>query len=94
MASAEALLLGSRLDEDHAPVTNGWMSVCRRCGAYTDGPQGGHHLPSELRLDRAQQWLDAISLVQPRLATQVRASAARELAIGKKRPAAGMDGQQ
>ena len=59
MVSAEALLLGARLDEDHPPVTNGRMPVCRRCGAYTDGPHGHHHLPSDLRLDRVQDWLDA-----------------------------------
>jgi len=61
MASAEAVVLGARLDEDHVPVTNGWMAVCRRCGTYTDGPHGRHHLPSEGRLDRAADWLDAQS---------------------------------
>jgi hypothetical protein len=33
VVSPEAQQLGSRLDEDHAPETNGRMSVCRRCGA-------------------------------------------------------------
>jgi hypothetical protein len=74
MASAEALLLGARLDEDHAPVTNGWMAVCRRCGAYTDGPQGHHHLPSDLRLDRAHGWLDAKSLARPHQDARIKAS--------------------
>jgi len=66
MTSPEALLLGARLDEDHAPVTNGWMSVCRRCGAYTESPQGHRHVPSDLRLERAQQWLDGQSPVRRR----------------------------
>lgn len=61
MTSPEALLLGARLDEDHSPVTNGWMSVCRRCGAYTESPLGHQHIPSDLRLDRAREWLDARS---------------------------------
>jgi len=59
MTSPEALLLGARLDEDHAPTTNGWMPVCRRCGAYTESPQGLRHVPSDHRLDRARQWLDS-----------------------------------
>ena len=57
MASPEAQQLGSRLDEHHLPETNGWMSVCRRCGAQTDGPKG-RHLPNERKLERALQWLD------------------------------------
>ena len=57
MTSPEALLLGARLDTDHVPVTNGWMPVCRRCGAYTDSPWGSHHIPSDRRLARAEQWL-------------------------------------
>ena len=60
MVSPQALQLGSRLDEDHAPETNGRMSVCRRCGAQTDGPEGPH-LPNERKLERALQWLDAQS---------------------------------
>ena len=60
MVSPEAQQLGSRLDEHHAPETNGWMSVCRRCGAQTDGPKG-RHLPNERELERALQWLDAQS---------------------------------
>ena len=61
MVSAEAQQLGSRLDEHHAPETNGRMSVCRRCGAQTDGPKG-LHIPDERQLERALQWLDAQSL--------------------------------
>ena len=57
MVSPEAQQLGSRLDEHHAPETNGWMSVCRRCGAQTDGPKG-RHLPNERQLERALHWLD------------------------------------
>jgi hypothetical protein len=55
--SPAAVRLGARLDEHHAPETNGWMAVCRRCGVRTDGPKGGH-TPSEQQLARAQQWLD------------------------------------
>ena len=61
MVSPEAQQLGSRLDEHHAPETNGRMSVCRRCGARTDGPKG-LHIPDERQLERALQWLDAQSL--------------------------------
>jgi len=58
VVSPDAQQLGSRLDEHHAPETNGRMSVCRRCGAQTDGPEG-RHIPHEQQLDRALQWLDA-----------------------------------
>jgi len=58
VVSPEALQLGSRLDEHHAPETNGRMSVCRRCGAQTDGPKGPH-IPNERQLERALQWLNA-----------------------------------
>ena len=61
MVSPEAQQLGSRLNEHHAPETNGRMSVCRRCGAQTDGPEG-RHIPNERQLERALQWLDAQSL--------------------------------
>ena len=71
MTSPEALLLGVRLDEDHVPVTNGWMSVCRRCGAYTQDPLGQHHIPSDNRLDRAEQWLDTQAPARRREAVKV-----------------------
>jgi len=61
MISPEATLLGARLDEHHLPETNGWMAVCRRCGAQTEGPQGRQHVPNERRLARAEQWLAAQS---------------------------------
>jgi hypothetical protein len=61
VVSPEAQQLGSRLDEHHAPETNERMSVCRRCGAQTDGPKG-LHTPNEGQLERALQWLDAQSL--------------------------------
>jgi hypothetical protein len=61
MASPEALQMGSRLDKHHVPETNGRMSVCRRCGAQTDGPKG-LHIPDEQQLERALRWLDAQSL--------------------------------
>ena len=61
MVSPEALQMGSRLDKHHFPETNGWMPVCRRCGARTDGPEGPH-IPNERQLERALRWLDAQSL--------------------------------
>jgi len=71
MPSLDAVLLGARLDEDHVPETNGWMPVCRRCGAYTDNPEGRQHVPSDQRLDRAQAWLDAHSGARRREETMV-----------------------
>lgn len=53
--------MGGRLDRDHAPETNGRMSVCRRCGSQTDGPDGGHHVPSERQMVRVREWLVAES---------------------------------
>jgi len=61
MVSPEASLIGARLDEHHSPETNGRMAVCRRCGARTDSPLGRHHVPSESRLPRFDEWLDAQS---------------------------------
>ena len=61
MPSAEAMCMGAQLDEDHAPETNGWMPVCRHCGAYTDSPVGRKHVPNEKRLARAQEWLETYS---------------------------------
>jgi hypothetical protein len=61
VVSPEALQMGSRLDKHHVPETNGQMSICRRCGARTDGPKG-LHLPDERQLERALRWLDAQSL--------------------------------
>ena len=57
MASSEQQQLANRLDEHHRPETNGRMSVCRRCGVITDGPQGDH-APRERELARTTQWLD------------------------------------
>jgi hypothetical protein len=56
--SPAAAQIAARLDEHHAPETNGWMAVCRRCGIRTNGPQGGH-APNEQQLARADQWLSA-----------------------------------
>ena len=52
---------GDLLDLDHAPETNGRMSVCRRCGSQTDGPHGGNHVPTERQLTRIRDWLAAES---------------------------------
>jgi hypothetical protein len=60
MASPEALQLGTRLDDHHLPETNGRMAVCRRCGAFTDGPEG-IHAPRERQLARTSQWLETQS---------------------------------
>ncbi|MCU1447835.1 MAG: hypothetical protein JWP02_5 [Acidimicrobiales bacterium] len=57
MATAEISSTGTELDEDHAPETNGRMSVCRRCGTQTDSPVGLHHVPHERQLVRARSWL-------------------------------------
>jgi hypothetical protein len=57
MASSEQQQMGNRLDEHHRPETNGRMSVCRRCGVITDGPDGDH-APRERELARTGQWLD------------------------------------
>jgi hypothetical protein len=51
--------VGVQLDEHHLPETNGRLSVCRRCGARTDSPDGGHHLVSEARAVRSSEWLVA-----------------------------------
>jgi len=62
MASTEERQLGTRLDEDHLPETNGRMAVCRRCGAVTDGPHGGH-APRGAQLVRNSEWLDTQSRI-------------------------------
>lgn len=62
MVSPEASQIGARLDEHHAPETNGRMAVCRRCGAQTNGPDGRQHVPHERRLPRYTDWLDAQTL--------------------------------
>jgi hypothetical protein len=59
MIPSDASPLGTRLDDHHAPETNGRMSVCRRCGSRTDGPTGRRHQPSERQLARSDSWLAA-----------------------------------
>ena len=56
--SPESIRVGARLDEHHAPETNGWMSVCRRCGIRTDGPEGSH-APHALQIEQGDRWVDA-----------------------------------
>jgi hypothetical protein len=53
--------MGSLLDADHLPATNGRMAICRRCGAHTDGPEGRQHVPGLRRLARYDDWLRAQS---------------------------------
>jgi hypothetical protein len=59
MQSPENLSVGMRLDQHHAPETNGRMSVCRRCGGLTDSPMGLHHMPHESQVARSNNWLVA-----------------------------------
>lgn len=61
--TAAGVHMGIQLDEHHAPETNGRMSVCRRCGAKTDGPIGLHHIPAERELIRSKEWLMAQSRI-------------------------------
>ena len=61
MSSSECLDVAARLDEDHAPETNGRIAVCRRCGARTDGPTGVHHVVQDGRAVRSSEWLVAQS---------------------------------
>ena len=49
--------VGARLDKDHAPETNGRMSICRKCAVYTNGPLGAH-APNDKQLAKAEKWLD------------------------------------
>jgi hypothetical protein len=72
MISAEASDLGSRLDEHHAPETNGRMAVCRRCGTLTDSPRGDRHVPDAKQVVRSNEWLDRqarASLIERSLAS-------------------------
>lgn len=57
MTTSETSRVGAELDQDHAPETNGRMSVCRRCGVRTDSPAGAHHVLDERQLPRSQAWL-------------------------------------
>jgi len=57
MATPETRQLGTLLDEDHLPETNGRMAICRRCGIVTDGPDGKHD-PRERQTSLSSQWLD------------------------------------
>jgi hypothetical protein len=58
MASSDVAV---QLDSHHKPETNGRMSVCRRCGARTDSPEGLHHEVQEAQAPRHEQWLVAQS---------------------------------
>jgi hypothetical protein len=64
MTSPEASELGTRLDEHHAPETNGRMAICRRCGGRTVSPLDGKHALDEHQLSRAVAWLDTQSLLR------------------------------
>jgi hypothetical protein len=65
--------IGSLLDADHLPMTNGRMAICRRCGAHTDGAEGRQHVPGVRQLARYSEWLCA----QTRTRQMARASALR-----------------
>lgn len=58
MPPLEESPVGTQLDEDHAPETNGRMAVCRRCGMRTDAA-GLHHEPGERQLASSTAWLVA-----------------------------------
>jgi hypothetical protein len=62
MAASEASRLGTQLDEDHVPETNGRMAVCRRCGFRTAGVRSDRHAPVEAQEAKANRWLDAQAL--------------------------------
>ncbi|HEY5098278.1 MAG TPA: hypothetical protein VII46_09530 [Acidimicrobiales bacterium] len=74
MDSTEASSVGRQLDEHHAPETNGRMAICRKCGARTDGPRGGHQ-PAEHQVVRSNEWL----IAQVRLSHIERAREIRHL---------------
>jgi hypothetical protein len=50
--------IGTRLDEDHAPETNGRMAICRRCGFRTAGVTSDRHAPPDTQEGKANRWLD------------------------------------
>jgi hypothetical protein len=73
MDATESSDVGLQLDHHHSPETNGRMSVCRKCGALTNGPDGLHHTPHERQLSRSNEWLVAQSrLVDIERARQMR----------------------
>jgi hypothetical protein len=49
---------GTRLDDHHAPETNGRMAICRRCGCLTESAVGRTHAPDPHQLVMCGQWLD------------------------------------
>ena len=59
MTPSDPVDVGTQLDAHHIPETNGRMSVCRRCGARTDGPDGQHHVLHQTQERRSSDWLTA-----------------------------------
>ena len=57
MAPSDVSLLSIQLDEDHAPETNGRMTVCRRCGFRTEETSSRHAATEEHKV-KAGRWLD------------------------------------
>jgi hypothetical protein len=57
MDSPDGSEVGARLDEHHAPETNGRMAVCRRCGSQTTGPDGRQHAPQQRHQASSDEWL-------------------------------------
>ncbi len=58
MAASEESSMGTQLDQDHLPETNGRMAVCRRCGFRTAGVTSDRHAPIGAQEAKATQWLD------------------------------------
>lgn len=61
MTGSDALKVESQLDAHHLPETNGRISVCRRCGARTDSPEGLKHVVPDSQVTRSSHWLVAQS---------------------------------
>jgi hypothetical protein len=61
MAPSDVSKLSTQLDQDHAPETNGRMTVCRRCGVRTEETSSRHEATEELQV-KAGRWLDSQAL--------------------------------
>lgn len=61
MAPSDPSHVSIRLDQDHAPETNGRMPVCRRCGFRTEENTTRHAATDEHQA-KADRWLDSQAL--------------------------------